>query len=472
MMLRQVLRCSNPSVYRLSCRSLTDFSKKAQREYLEKNLPPDVFKVLMESTCSYRNHNKELKVTLFEKLQSSSYKNYIEKAVLLDEETSVRIAESVVTHTRGDKNTTFFDGEGGLCQIASAVSKSGVFENIRVLEKDACMTNLNSFAKSNYLDSTIDVYDDVNLAANAVEGYHNKLTYVPPLLKYLPKGTVCEEVPSYTLVSTVSQSVVKYLTDRILYRDNPLGEFYSSRPELFLVMTARTYFHICCGYSTLEPEYSKISEEAMKEKRKQEVVYQSMQTTRHNVMFQIFFDFCLVDVLPRESYFPWKKYKTFRRGSVINRIGKKKHADRVYEEHHSSLMLVYVRPKRMEELNFGKPHNFEHFILRMVKNKSRRIVEIMEEFATGWGFAAIEAGFTVLSEVKDLEGVDDFLKLYNLITALPDFDQSNFAAEAIENYRTNVETCELDSKELEEFRIQFRRDRSMEGIYDEEEVTV
>ena len=157
MMLRQVLRSSNPSVYRLSYRSLTDFSKKAQREYLEKNLPPDVFKVLMESTCSYRNHNKELKVTLFEKLQSSSYKNYIEKAVLLDEETSVRIAESVVTHTRGDKNTTFFDGEGGLCQIASAVSKSGVFENIRVLEKDACMTNLNSFAKSNYLDSTIDV---------------------------------------------------------------------------------------------------------------------------------------------------------------------------------------------------------------------------------------------------------------------------------------------------------------------------
>jgi len=96
----------------------------------------------------------------------------------------------------------------------------------------------------------------------------------------------------------------------------------------------------------------------------------------------------------------------------------------------------------------------------------------MEEFATGWGFAAIEAGFSVLSEVKDLEGVEDFLKLYNLITALPDFDQSNFAAEALENYRTNVEICDLDDKEMEEFRIQFRRDRSMEGIYDEEEVTV
>jgi len=470
MMLRQTLEYLKPSIYRLSCRSLTDFSKKAQKVYLEKNLPPDVYKVLMESTCTYRNFNKELEVTLFEKLQSSSYKNYIEKAVLLDEETSMRIAESVVTHTRGDRNTTFFDGEGGLCQIAAAVSKSGVFDNICVLEKDVSMSNLHNYAKSNYLDSNIAVYDNVNIAANAAEGYLEKLTFVPPLLKYLPKGKVSEEVPSYTLVSTVSQSVVKYLTDRMLYRDNPLGELYSSRPEFFLVMTARTYFHICCGYSTLEPEYSKISEERMKEKRKQEVVYQSMQTTRHNVMFQVFFDFCLVDTLPRESYFPWKKYKSFRRGP--GGMTEKKKADRVYEEHHSSLMLVYVRPKKIEELDLGKAHNFEHFILRMVKNKSRRIVELMEEFATGWGFAAIEAGFSVLSEVKDLEGVEDFLKLYNLITALPDFDQSNFAAEALENYRTNVEICDLDDKEMEEFRIQFRRDRSMEGIYDEEEVTV
>jgi len=432
-------------------------------------LPPGVYKVLTESTCTYQNFGKVVEVTLFDKLQSPSYRNYIEKAVLLDEETSERIAESVVMHTRGDKSTTFFDGEGGLCQIAAAVSKTKVFDNICILEKDICMSNLNEYAKSNYLDPRYPVYGDVNLAQNAVEGYVDKLTFVPPLLKYLPRGDVSEEVPSYTLVATVSQSVVKYLTDRMLYRDNPFGEFYSSRPEFFLIMTARTYFHICCGYSSTEPEYQRITEEVMREKRIQEVVYQSMQTTKHNVLFQVLFDFCLVDVLPREAYFPWKKHKAFQYGG--NKM-KQRRADRVYEEHHSSLMLVYARPKKMEDLDLGKPHNFEHFVMRMVKNKTRRIVELMEEFSTGWGFAALEAGFTVLSEVRDLDGIEDFLKIYKLITALPDFEQSNFVAEAIENYRTNIEICSLDIKDIEKLRIQYRRDNSIDGIIEEEEVTI
>lgn len=474
-MLRQALKILKPSILRLKYRSLTDFSKKAQRLYLEKNLPPDIYQVLMESTCTYSSFSKVLEVTLYDKLQSASYRNYIEKAVLLDEETSVRIAESVVTHTRGDRSTTFFDGEGGLCQIAAAVSKCDVFDNICVLEKDICMSNLHDYAKSNYLDAKITVHDDVNLAQNAAEGFGDKLTFVPPILKYLPKGKVTEEIPSYTIVSTASAGMVKYLTDRMLYRDNPLGEFYSSRPEFFLVMTARTYFHICCGYSSLEPEYRRVSEEVMRQKRKEEVVYQGTQTTKHNILFQVLFDFCLVDVLPRESYFPWKKYKTFRIAGQGQRVGTgsgTKRADKVYEQHHSTLMLVYVRPKKIEELDIGKPHYFEHFVLRIVKNKSRRIVELMEEFATGWGFAALEAGFTVLSEVKDLDGVEDFLKIYNLITALPDFEQSNFAAEAIENYRTNIEICSLDTKEMEEFRIQFRRDRSMDGIFEDEEMII
>jgi len=442
---------------------MVDYSKRGQKEYLENTLPPDILKVLMESKTSYTNMMKLIECTLFDKLQSASYKSaYIEKAVLLDEETAGRIAESVLAHSRGDKSTTFIDGEGGLCQVAAAVAQYDKFKEVCVLEKDMCMSNLHDHAKSTYLDPNIPIYD-VNISMAVAEGLDERLTFVPPLLQYLPPGKLTEEVPSWTLVTTASQAVVKYLTLKMLYRENPFGEMYSSRPEFFLIVTARTYFHICCGISSLEPEYQRITEEVMREKRKQQVVKMASQTIKLNVIFQVFFDFCLVDVLPRKSYFPWKKHRSF---NGITPSSDRQTSGNVYEEHHDSLMMIYVRPKAIEGLDFGKPFYLEHFFVRILKSKSKKIVELFEEWSTGWGFAAVEAGYTVLSEVKDVEDVEEFLKLYKLISALPDFERSNFAAEAIENYKTNFEHCEVDERAMEEFRIKFRKEHgNMKDVY-------
>ena len=68
-----------------------------------------------------------------------------------------------------------------------------------------------------------------------------------------------ESVPSYSLVSTVSHGFLKYLTSKLLYRDDPFSEFYSSRPEFFFILPARTYFHLCLSTHNPEPvRYSHI----------------------------------------------------------------------------------------------------------------------------------------------------------------------------------------------------------------------
>ena len=390
-------------------------------------------------------------MSVFDRIQA--YKSgYVEKAILLNEETAETIAQSVIVHSRGDKNTTFFDGEGGLCQIAAIVSKSEHFKEVCVLEKDMCMDKLHEYAKSNYLDPSVPVFE-INFTKIAVDGLNEKQKFISPLLKHLPPGKVSEEVPSCTIVTTASHGFIKYLTSRMLYRDNPFGEFYSSRPEFFLIVTARTYFHLCCGINDAEPSKIRLSEDEMRLKNKR-VVMTPKLSTYFNVLFQVLFDFCLVDIVSRKSYFPWKPYK---RNTKTPRISDKVGADKFYEENHEKLMMVYVRPKKPEDLEIGNPVYFEHFLTRILKTKDRRIVEVFEEWSSGWGFVVVEAGFSIFDKVLDLD-LEDILQLFNLLTSIPNFHQSNFVAEATVTYKENHEReADVDELEMEKFRIDLWR---------------
>ena len=342
----------------------SELSQKAQKS----SLKPEILDVLCQT--KYQNSNKYRKksdISLWDRIME--YKSsYVEKTILMNEDTAKEIAHSIKVHTRGNKDTVFFDGEGGLCQVASHVEKIDIFKSISVLEKDSSLSALHEYAKKHYLDPETPVHP-VNLCAAAAQNMHGP-HYESPLIRHLPESSsVSEDVPSYSLVATASHGVIKYFNSRALFRENPFGEFFASRPEFFFIVPIRTYFHLCMSTHEPEPEMFRISEEAMRYRaslRQRTDLY----NLYHNVLFQALFDFCLVNILPRSSYYPWKKYEL-----TGDHRPKLKRAQMIYQENKDKLMMVYVRPKKPEDVEVGNPIHFSHFIFHLLRSKVRLITD-------------------------------------------------------------------------------------------------
>ena len=341
----------------------TDLSQKAQK----KSLDPDILSLCCESKYpkTKRGSLESSDTSLWDRIME--YKSgYIEKTILLNEQTASDIAQSIQVHTRGNKNTKFFDGEGGLCHVADKIQKMNIFSSVSILEKDIKLSALHEYAKRNYLHPDTPVHP-VNLHAEAAENL--KVSYFESsFIKHLPESSelgVSEEVPSYSLVATVSHGFIKYLNQRILYRDNPFGEFFNARPEFFFILPIRTYFHLCMSTHDPEPETSRISELEMRyiaSNRPRANLY----NLYHNVLFQTFFDFCLVNILPRSSYYPWKKYESSTEHKP--QPGKER-VQLLYQANKDHLMMIYVRPKKPEDIEIGDPKYFSHFIFHLLRNK-------------------------------------------------------------------------------------------------------
>lgn len=414
-----------------------DFSTQNQLKILKNCVSTELFQyltVIRPNLKVYLKNRKQVEsgtANLFDKIMS--YKStYIEKTVLISEELAERIAHNVAIHTRGDKSTTFFDGEGGLCQVAAAMDRLDIFNQVAVLEKDMTLTDLHNFAKEQYIDPRTEIHN-INLVASASDFLTYKQRYHSPFARLLPVGEAEELVPSTCLVTTASHGFIKYLTQRRLSWDNPLGEFYSARPEFFLIVTARTYFHMCCSHHQLEPVNSRVSEQQMRDWITL-VPKTPKLTLPYNVMFQMLFDFCLVDVLPRAAYFPWKPYSEYGTARGLEEKPKvtqpaKKYMQEQYKNNQENLMLVYARPKLDSEVQISRPDYLEYFLRQVLKNKKQHVVILFESWVTGSGMTVVEAGFTIFTTVVDLD-IDQLLGLFKLLTELPGFKQSNFVVEA------------------------------------------
>ena len=343
----------------------TELSQKAQKNSLD----PDILDVLCKTKYQQKVtkycRTRKSDISLWERIME--YKSgYVEKTILLNEDTAKEIAHSIKVHTRGNKDTVFFDGEGGLCQVASHVEKMDIFKSISVLEKDPNLSALHEYAKEHYLDPQTPVYS-VNLCAASVESMKS-LHYESPLIRHLPESSsLSEDIPSYSVVATASHGLIKYLNSRALFRDNPFGEFFSSRPEFFFIVPIRTYFHLSMSTHEPEPEFYRISEETMRYRASQRQ-RTDLYNLYHNVLFQALFDFCLVNILPRSSYYPWKKYELT--SDHRPKPGSER-AQMVYQANKDTLMMLYVRLKKPEDVEVGNPKYFSHFIFHLCRNKVR-----------------------------------------------------------------------------------------------------
>jgi len=140
----------------------------------------------------------------------------------------------------------------------------------------------------------------------------------------------------------------------------------------------------------------------------------------NNIAFQLLFDFCLVDLIPRRAFFPWRPPPKQKQGGV--------RAAR-FEEHKENLMVVYARPKPEEEVNIGTPHHLGFFLSAMMKRKSSFLVATLESYCAGSGLPVVWAGYNIFTLISDLKPHQLF-EVYHLLIASPDFATSSFVVQA------------------------------------------
>ena len=226
---------------------------------------------------------------------------------------------------------------------SKAEQMSGLFNSVAVLEKDMGMAPLHSYARSKgALSRAVHVHHfQGSLPKMAANNMDQRGAFPSPLNDFLPKDSFCEEVPSYTMVLTATHAVIKYLTHRYeslhsslkvspltlsllfsafrrLYQTrSPIGEFYAARPEFFFIVTPRTFFHMHCGVGPAQGSTTKkLSVEKMRENAVR-LKNQSGLMLPNNIAFQLLFDFCLVDLIPRKAFFPWRPSPTFKVGHLL-----------------------------------------------------------------------------------------------------------------------------------------------------------
>jgi len=409
-----------------------EYSMTNQREAIWKTMNPEAFKVLTERTAEINDFQANQRkgddkgntsVSLLEKVMMYR-KDYTEKSVLLCETTATRIMESVAKQSMASRSKTqFVDSEGGLCMLASkAEQMPDLFDSVAVLEKDMGMTPLHSHARSKgALSRAVHVhYYQGGLPKMAADNMEYRGSFPTPLNEFLPKESFSEEVPSYTIVLTATLAVIKYLTHRRLYQTrSPIGEFYAARPEFFFIVTPRTFFHMHCGAAPL-PSTERLSVEEMREN-----VFgaknQNTLMTPKNIAFQLLFDFCLVDLIPRRAFFPWRPPpKQKAKGGM--RLAR-------FEEHKENLMVVYARPKSEDEVNIGTPHHLGFFLSAMMKRKSSFLVATLESYCAGSGLPVVWAGYNIFTLISDLKPHQLF-EVYQLLIASPDYATSSFVVQA------------------------------------------
>jgi len=320
--------------------------------------------------------------------------------------------------------TQFVDGEGGLCMLASKAEMGDQFNSVAVLEKDMGMTPLHSHARSRgALSRAVHVHHHQgSLPKMAADNMDQRGSYPSPLNDLLPKDSFSEEVPSYTMVLTATHAVIKYLTHRRLYQTrNPIGEFYAARPEFFFIVTPRTFFHMHCGVGPAqEGAATKKTLTTVEEMRENAagLKNQSGLMLPNNIAFQLLFDFCLVDLIPRKAFFPWRPLPTYKKVRAAQ-----------FEEHKENLMVVYARPKPEDEVNLGTPHHLGFFLSAMMKRKSSFLVATLESYCTGSGLPVVWAGYNIFTLISDLKPHQLF-EVYHLLIACPDFSTSSFVVQA------------------------------------------
>ena len=290
--------------------------------YIKQNDPED-YKYLCE-TYIKRMHQtktrgdhailKEEKMSICQYLMSYE-KHFSEKSILVDRAVAFKIAKNIVDNSdaketiqgeEGYTNTMFIDANAGLCRVSDEIIKfcnqsSHIFSCYKIFEKDVNLVPVlqraqKTYLKSNQKDNSNNIISLMNINQMVVKYLDCKLKsehvsdFYDRILSDHPVRPWAIDQPIYTLYMTATHGAIKHFTMQCLYRNRPFSEMGKGRPEFFFIVCPKTWAGLTLGTNIEKNPIGRF----IKTK---------------NILFNILFDYQLLDVLPRKSFIPWEKNK-------------------------------------------------------------------------------------------------------------------------------------------------------------------
>lgn len=136
-------------------------------------------------------------------------------------------------------------------------------------------------------------------------------------------------------------------------------------------------------------------------------------------LFQIFFNYCLLGTVSRQSFVPWQRKVHVKR----------RQRKRVWQEDdHSYVCVVKFEPKPdlfSKYLSKDDLVPFWHFLRHNLSTLQKKVIPELEKWAPGCGVKLIAKNYTIFTEFQDLT-CEDLLDLYRDLRLDPNFVEMAF----------------------------------------------
>ena len=290
-------------------------------EYLSDNLIKRIHQVKTRGDHSILYEGR---MSLWDYLVSYNH-HFDEKAQLVDRHVASKIATGILLHSdakyynsrdQKSQQSFFVDANGGLCRVTDEIinqcnNTNHIYSCFKIFEKDVNLVLLLQRARDDYLKSNNDNKGNVISIMNVNQivvrylACHNKSEFLSEFYERIlvnnPIKPWNDVTPVYTLYMSATFTTIKYFINQCLTRgETCLNEMSRGRPEFFFIITPRTWAHLTLGTSLFD------------------VPCKSLTRTK-NILFNLLFEYKLIDTLPRKSFIPWPKPSKEKRSRSPNK---------------------------------------------------------------------------------------------------------------------------------------------------------
>ncbi|KAK7869249.1 hypothetical protein R5R35_000871 [Gryllus longicercus] len=211
------------------------------------------------------------------------------------------------------------------------------------------------------------------------------------ILSHYPKMSWSEE-PYLKIIGCIqSPNFIKHLILSIVFQS---GIMTHCRPELYIIVPPTLHRTFTCTGKDGYIRYRSIS-----------------------VLFQLFFDYELLEKLPRKAFVPW----------AIPMAPKKRKIDEISALNDEWLYLMKIVPKKnlYETVPAEKLPALWYFVRHHFWSRSSRVIREMESWIPGCGVRLVLEGYNIFTEFGDLKP-SEVLRIFQLFSEWPEYQDCSF----------------------------------------------
>lgn len=123
-------------------------------------------------------------------------------------------------------------------------------------------------------------------------------------------------------------------------------------------------------------------------------------------------------MLPRRAFFPWKTKSPRSTGRRAP-----------YADLEDVMFLVRIRPKVDIGIRNGTEKQLHYFLFALLRNKTVRVVPLVERWCPGSGLDLVQKGYTIYTTSGELK-IEEIVPVFNVMASNPNFSVSNFVVMA------------------------------------------